>query len=212
MLSNLERTASRILDLDLYSFLKKDILSHLGTTEPTVEQVVELLEKEPRFLDEYGRLNRDNDISNIDLAVLPLSEEDSPACRQTKQQLNRLRDELIALEKFSGRPSWVMYSIWIGFGIILLLFLAHNIYAIYTDLYSSAPTLVFGSYALITAAGVGIVFWMMRRHQTLQRRFRNAESRFEKLSQQAIQEGCIHRTDLFPPPSPADEHPRTDSP
>ncbi len=197
MLLNLRRTAHRILDRELYSFLREEICDALGTDQPTEEQVAEFLDRNPAFLEEYRRLNRENDISNVDLVELPVSQDEAPECRRLKRELNQLRQRLLSLEKFEGPPSWLLYAIWTGFVVALLQFFAHNVFAIYTNLYATAPALVFGTYGLLTLVGILVVLWKVRRHWRLRDEFHEVLGRFENLAQEAISQGCLQRDDLY---------------
>lgn len=150
---NLQKVTNQILNDPLYNTLLFEIKERLFAKEITPLAVEELLKKEPLLLSEYKEINRQSELSSIQIKELIVKEDDSLEVVQMKKEINENIQILKNLENFEGDSKNSAYPIWIGSVGVMIIFMAHNIIALFSDLYTtheSTVYLFFGAILLLT--------------------------------------------------------------
>ena len=92
---HLDRVASEIKHIGFYDMLYQDIKDRLGNQNPSEEDIKDILQKEPKFLQDYKQLNVEYNISNIHIRDIPLdglSDECLEDAKEVNVKLARLRE------------------------------------------------------------------------------------------------------------------------
>jgi len=197
MLLSPHKAAAQILSDELYSHLLAQIEEQLGRGDLEVDQVADALLQETGRLEEYRRLNRENGISSIHLVRLDIGPGDSSQCREWKEALNRHGDDLRATERFSARASTAIYGIWSGFIVVLLIFLTHNIVAIYSNLYDTMAMVVYLMYSTVVIGGAAATALLIRRHNLRHDSFEAKRKAVEEIAGRAVESGCLEQVELY---------------
>ena len=97
---HLDRVASEIKHIGFYDMLYQDIKDRLGDQNPSEEDIKDILQKEPKFLQDYKQLNVEYNISNIHIRDIPL-EGLSDECLDDAKEVNAKLAKLRELEPYT---------------------------------------------------------------------------------------------------------------
>ena len=97
---HLDRVANEIKHIGFYDMLYQDIKDRLDNPNPTEEEIKDILQKEPKFLQDYKQLNIEYNISNIHIKDIPLDNLDKE-CIDEAKRLNEKLAKLRELEPFT---------------------------------------------------------------------------------------------------------------
>ncbi len=197
---NLQKAAAQIRSDGLFSPIYDKMREEAGGRDLSVEEIRELLQdpvKSQDYLDTYRRINRESDISNIQLKELSISEADSRECRELKRRINANADRLRALEKYGSSAGESAYSIWIGSLAVFLIFAIHNYFGLFTNVYHTRPYLIFGAYLLVIIWAFRFYFKTMKNHERKHRRYVDIHAETHSLVRRALALNCFRRADLF---------------
>lgn len=150
---NLQKVSNQILNDSLYNTLLFEIKEKLFTKEITPLAIEEFLKREPLLLNEYKEINRQSELSSIQIKELMTKEDDSLEVVRIKKEINENVQILKNLENFEGDSKNSAYPIWIGSIGVMIIFMAHNVIALFSDLYTtheSTVYLFFGAVLLLT--------------------------------------------------------------
>ncbi len=92
---HLDRVASEIKHIGFYDMLYQDIKDRLGDQNPSEDDIKDILQKEPKFLQDYKQLNVEYNISNIHIRDIPLdglSDECLDDAKEVNAKLAKLRE------------------------------------------------------------------------------------------------------------------------
>lgn len=140
---NLQKVSRQILNDSLYNTLLFEIKEKLFAQEITPLAIEEFLRREPSLLSEYKEINRQSELSSIQIKELIVKEDDSLEVVQMKKEINENVQILKNLENFEGDSKNSAYPIWIGSVGVMILFMAHNIIALFSDLYTTHESTVY---------------------------------------------------------------------
>ncbi len=146
---NIEKISNQILYDGLYNTLLYEIKERVSPRHVTVETVQEILKKEPFLVDEYKEINRQSELSSIQVKKLQIKESDKPEVLYVKEELNQNIQILKNLENFETDSKNSAYAIWIGSIGVTVLFMVHNIIALFSELYTTHTLLVYALFVLI---------------------------------------------------------------
>jgi len=146
---NLKKTSYQILNDGLYNTLLYEMSEKLENKNPTQSELEELLKISPSYIAEYKEINRHSELSSVQVKELLINDEDTQEVKKTKQDINDNVQKLKNLENFEVDSKNSAYSIWIGSAGVMVLFMAHNIIALFTELYNTHHTFVYLGYAFI---------------------------------------------------------------
>ena len=198
---HLDRVASEIKHIGFYDMLYHDIKERLNNQNPTIEDIKDILQKEPKFLEDYKQLNVEYNISNIHIKDIPLNQLPKECIEEAKsvnQKLSRLRElEPYTLEFEKSSFLVILFSVEffvlfsVQYFIVLLSLKEYQWY-------------IYGLFLL----SIVISWWVARRQK---RKFIQGNQEFEKLykeikeSLKELEErGCIDYDSLIIKES--DEH------
>jgi len=146
---NIKKLSNQILYDGLYNTLLFEMGEELNNEKPSIEQLEELLQINPKYIAEYKEINRHSEVSSVQVKELTLKEDDSDEVKNTKSQINKNIQKLKNLESFEVDSKNSAYSIWVGSGGVMVIFMMHNIFALFTELYNTHHTLVYLSYGFV---------------------------------------------------------------
>jgi len=196
-LTHLGLAARRITTDGLYTPLLERIEADSGDPEPSQEKIVELLRGNDTYLEDYRRLNREHGISNIDVAEISLPADADARRRRLADDLNRQLARLRPLERFAAPASIPVYGLWVGSAVVLVVFAAHNVFALFTSGYRDYPLLVYGSYLLLTVAGAVLTVRLAGGHNRRHAHYRQLHAAVATLLEQALAGGLLDSAEIF---------------
>lgn len=156
---NIKRVAHQLKYDGMYNTVYIEVQEKLNNDEPTLEEIEELLEQDEYFIWEYKELNRYGELSSVHAKTLEISENEEKEQKELKNKLNENVQKLRNIEMFEVDSKNSAYSIWIGSGGVMVIFMMHNIIALFSELYRTHGTLVYISYAIV----LGFTYWMYRK-------------------------------------------------
>ncbi|WP_029523097.1 hypothetical protein [Persephonella sp. KM09-Lau-8] len=190
---DLKKVAKQIKEDGLYTFIYNEMKEITGKGELSEEEVLHLLNKEPKFLQDYKTLNTQSEISNIQIAYQEIYDDDPPECREIKQLINKNREELIRLEPFENKPDNMLYAVWIGSAVIFLIFVIHNLVVLYTFWYEKYPLAVYLSYVAVSILGYLYYKKRIKTHLVNHLKFKEIEKETGILIEKGKKSGCLKK-------------------
>ena len=154
---DLQKVSKQLKDECLYNTIYYEIQEELGQNikDPSYEQIENLLENNKKYIQDYKDVNRYSELSSIQALELNINEEDDKTCQEVKSEINEKVEKLKALENFSVDSTYSAYEIWIGSAGVMVIFMTHNIIALFSELYNTHGTYVYLSFSII----LGLTFW-----------------------------------------------------
>ncbi|OHE12353.1 MAG: hypothetical protein A2525_00850 [Sulfurimonas sp. RIFOXYD12_FULL_36_11] len=146
---NIEKVSNQILNDGLYNTLLFEIKEKLSLQNITPIMIENLLRKDPSLIQEYKEINRQSELSSIQVKELTIHKIDTYKIIKIKKEINQNVQILKNLENFETDSKSSAYSIWIGSVGVMVIFMAHNVIALFSELYTSDSLLVYGLFALI---------------------------------------------------------------
>ena len=146
---NIEKISNQILHDGLYNTLLFEIKEKLSVQIVTKEMVKNLLKSDSFFTSEYKEINRQSELSSIQIQKVQIKDDETLHVKDFKEGLNENIQTLKNLENFETDSKNSAYLIWIGSIGVMVLFMVHNVIALFSELYTAHETLVYGLYMLI---------------------------------------------------------------
>jgi len=194
---SLKKAAKLIKHDGLFTFIYNEMKEVAKRAELTEEEIVSLLKKHPNFLDDYKELNTQSEISNIQIKEQAIFSEDSSRCQELKATINQNIPKLIALEAFEKEADRMIYTVWIGSLVAFLIFVVHNLVALYTWWYEDYKFAVFASYLALIAGG----FWYYKRsinkHQKKHEEYQHLYTTTKAAIEEGLKSGCFKEEDIY---------------
>lgn len=147
---NIKKVSRQILDDGLYNTLLFEIKDELLTKNVTPEAIENILKQNPSYIKEYKDINRQSELSSIQVKKLHVKDQDGEFAKELKERINDNVQILKNLENFEVDSKNSAYSIWIGSLGISIIFILHNIFALFSDMYATDEGIVYSSFALIS--------------------------------------------------------------
>ncbi|MBL0721330.1 MAG: hypothetical protein JJV88_01985 [Sulfurovum sp.] len=148
---NIKRVAHQIKYDGMYNTIYIEVQERLDKEEPSLEEIEHLLDDDDYFIWEYKELNRYGELSSVHALKLEIKENDSIEVKECKNRLNDNVQQLKNLEMFEVDSKNSAYSIWIGSVGVMIVFMMHNIIALFSEYYTTHGSLVYTSYVIILA-------------------------------------------------------------
>ena len=149
---NIKKVAYQIKFDGMYNTVYIEIQDELNNQNPTLQEIEDLLHNNSEYyIWEYKNLNRYGELSSVHAKELEIKEDDTDKIKEFKADLNAKVLKLRQLENFEVDSKNSAYSIWIGSVGVMVIFMAHNIVALFSDLYNTHGIWVYTSFAIITA-------------------------------------------------------------
>ena len=164
---NVKKISHQILDDGLYNTILFEMCEELDKKNPTPSEIENLLNTNTSYIKEYKEINRHSEISSIQIKELTLNDKDSTDAKDNKKLINENIQQLKNLENFEVDSSNSAYSIWIGSVGVMILFMAHNIIALFSELYTTHSIMVYALYSIVLVLTY-IVYKKIKQNHELQ--------------------------------------------
>ncbi len=148
---NIKRVAHQLKYDGMYNTVLIEIEEKLDKEDISVDEIEALLEKDEYFVWEYKELNRYGELSSVHAKKLEIKDDESSIIKEFKEKLNENVQKLKNIEMFEVDSKNSAYSIWIGSAGVMVIFMMHNIIALFSELYRTHGAWVYISYALVMA-------------------------------------------------------------
>ncbi len=156
---NIKRVAHQLKYDGMYNTVYIEVQEKLNKEDLSVAEIEKLLEEDEYFIWEYKELNRYGELSSVHAKKLDIKDDDSSEKKDFKTKLNENVQQLKNIEMFEVDSKNSAYSIWIGSAGVMIIFMMHNIIALFSELYKTHGALVYTSYAIV----LGLTYWMYKK-------------------------------------------------
>ncbi|WP_072679965.1 hypothetical protein [Arcobacter sp. LA11] len=159
---NIKKVAHQLKYDGMYNTVYIEVQEELKNEDPSLEEIENLLNTKEYYIWEYKELNRYGELSSVHALNLEIKENEEKDIKEFKTKLNDNVQQLKNLENFEVNSKNSAYSIWIGSVGVMVIFMAHNIIALFSEYYTTHGTLVYISYAII----LWLTYWGYRKAKT----------------------------------------------
>ena len=99
----LQRVATEIKDIGLYDLVLQDVQRITDNQRPSIDEILEVLEKEPQILEDYKQINVEYNVGNIHIRNIDMDKltDTEEANKQKAKKINENLDELRELEQYT---------------------------------------------------------------------------------------------------------------
>ncbi|WP_294967148.1 hypothetical protein [Sulfurimonas sp.] len=156
---NIKKVAYQIKHDGMYNTVYIEVLEKLNKEDPSLDEIETLLLEDDYFVWEYKELNRYGELSSVHAKKLEIKDSDGADAKAFKEELNENTQQLRNLENFEVDSKNSAYSIWIGSAGVMVIFMMHNIIALFSELYKTHGNLVYISYAIV----MGFTYWLYKK-------------------------------------------------
>ena len=192
---NIKKVAHQLKYDGMYNTILIEAQEKLKNEEPTIEEIEELITKDEYFINEYKELNRYGELSSVHAKKLDIDEDDEQ--KEFKTKLNDNVQQLKNLENFEVDSKNSAYSIWIGSAGVMVIFMAHNIVALFSELYHTHGLLVYTSFAII----LGITYWaykkMKENHEAQHKRYKILHKETRAMIKEGLEKNYFTHEEFF---------------
>lgn len=197
MVINIQKVAQQIKEESLYNTILFEIKEKYEPIELSYENIKTVLEKDESFIQEYVLINRYSELSSIHAKALDVNQNDSEQIANVKNTINKNVQELKNLENFSVDSKGSAYEIWIGSVGIMLIFMIHNVVALFTELYTTHAGVIYASFSLIGIATFYAYKKMKNNHEAKFVLYKNLYTNTNKLIKSACVNQYIQQEELY---------------
>ena len=156
---NIKKVAHQIKFDGMYNTVYIEVQEELNNENPTVDEIEELITSKEYYIWEYKELNRYGELTSVHAKKLDIKDEEQESTKTFKEKLNDEVQQLRNLEMFEVNSKNSAYSIWIGSVGVMVIFMAHNLIALFSELYTTHSEMVYISYAAI----LGVTYWAYKK-------------------------------------------------
>jgi len=156
---NKKKVAHQLKFDGMYNTIYIEVQDELKNQDPSVEEIEKLITQNEYFIREYKELNRYGEVSSVHAKKLSISEDEDNTIKKFKEKINKQTQELRNLEMFEVDSKNNAYSIWIGSAGVMIIFMMHNIIALFSEYYVTHTEIVYGSFAIVVA----LTYWSYRK-------------------------------------------------
>jgi len=194
---NLKKAAELIQTDGLFTFIYNEMKELAQKEHLSTQEILTLLQEHPQFLEDYKELNTQSEISNIQLRKHEIRNDECEACKKIKSTINTNIDRLVALEAFEKPADSMIYVVWIGSLTAFLIFVVHNLVALYTFWYEHYKLWVFGVYALLIGGGYLYYKKMLRKHAAKHATFEKLRQETQAAIEEGLAKGCFTEEEIY---------------
>ncbi len=167
---NIKKVANQIKFDGMYNTVYIEVQEELNNEDPSLEEIEHLITNKEYYVWEYKELNRYGELSSVHAKTLEINDDDAKEINSFKTKINEKVQSLRNLEMFEVDSKNSAYSIWIGSVGVMVIFMMHNIIALFSEYYTTHASVVYSSYALVLA----LTYWAYRKAK------QNHENQHEK--------------------------------
>ena len=194
---NIKKVAHQLKFDGMYNTVYIEVQEELKSEDPSVEMIEELITNNEYYVNEYKELNRYGELSSVHAKELIIDENESDEMKTFKAALNDNVQQLRNLENFEVDSKNSAYSIWIGSAGVMIIFMAHNIVALFSELYHTHGGLVYGSFAII----LGLTYWAYRKvklnHEEQHKRYKLLHKETRAMIKEGLEKGYFSHEEFF---------------
>ncbi len=194
---NIKKVAHQLKFDGMYNTVYIEVQEELKSEDPSVEMIEELITNNEYYVNEYKELNRYGELSSVHAKELIIDENESDEIKTFKAALNDNVQQLRNLENFEVDSKNSAYSIWIGSAGVMIIFMAHNIVALFSELYHTHGGLVYGSFAII----LGLTYWAYRKvklnHEEQHKRYKLLHKETRAMIKEGLEKGYFSHEEFF---------------
>ncbi len=194
---NLNKVPKEIKTDGLFSYIYDEMCQEANLKELNEDQIREYLIKNPKYLDEYRRLNKDIEVSNIHLKELEINLDEKDESIKTKKQINENANRLRAMEKYSLSSNDSAYPIWIGSLAVFGIFTIHNFFGLFTNVYHDFPALIYGAYIFIIFYAYYMYKKTLKNHNEKNMQYKELFKNTQNLIDSGVEKGYFKRSELY---------------
>ena len=184
---NIKRVSHQLKYDGMYNTVYIEVQEKLNNDNPSLQEIEELLAKDEYYIWEYKELNRYGELSSVHAKKLEINTDESEDIKNFKTSLNKNIQQLKNIEMFEVDSKNSAYSIWIGSAGVMVIFMMHNIIALFSELYRTHGGLVYLSYSIV----LGLTYWVYRKakvnHENQHKNYKKLHTKTRKL----IKEGFM---------------------
>ncbi len=152
---NIKKVAYQLKFDGMYNTVYIEVQDKLKKEDPSLEEIETLITKDEYYIWEYKELNRYGELSSVHAKKLEIKDKETNEIKEFKTYLNENVQKLKNLENFEVDSKNSAYSIWIGSVGVMVIFMEHNIIALFSEYYNTHGNIVYASYALI----LSLTYW-----------------------------------------------------
>ena len=156
---NIKKVAHQIKFDGMYNTVLNEIEEKFDNDNLTVHQIENILKDDEYFISEYKELNRYGELSSVHAKKLDIKNSDNEQTKLLEKKLNENVQTLKNIENFEVDSKNSAYSIWIGSVGVMVIFMVHNIIALFSEYYTTHGSFVYIGYSFILA----ITYWAYRK-------------------------------------------------
>lgn len=193
------KVSKQIKDDCLYNTILFEIQEELNENKKdfSYEEIEKVLIKNKKYIQDYKDINRYSELSSIQALELKIHQDDDKNCKEMKHEINEKVGKLKALENFSVDSTYSAYEIWIGSAGVMVIFMTHNIIALFSELYNTHGTYVYLSFSLI----LGLTFWsylkIKKNHEKQHSLYNKLYEKTQKIIDTAFSNQYITKEELY---------------
>lgn len=194
---NIQKVSNQILNDSLYNTLLFEIKEKLFAQEVTPLMIESILRNEPSLLGEYKEINRQSELSSIQIRELAVKESDTPQIAQRKREINEGVQILKNLENFEGDSKNNAYPIWIGSVGVMVIFMAHNIIALFSELYTTHESAVYFSFGIVLGLTYLGYVKVRNNHDAQHKVFMTTYTKTKEMIEDGLQNGDFFLEEIY---------------
>lgn len=194
---NLTKVSNQILKDGLYNTLLSEIQDRLGTKNITATMIEKLLSEDSYFIKEYKEINTQSEQSSIQVKELIIKDKDASYVRDIKKSINENIQILKNLESFETDSKESAYAIWVGSIGVTVIFMAHNIFGLFSELYTTHPALVFSSYIVMSVFSYYTYIKMKTNHDKQHKVYTQVYTTTKKMIEDSIKNSYLKYDEVY---------------
>lgn len=197
MVMNIQKVAQEICEESLYNTILFEIKEKYQPIKLSYETIKTILQKDDALLQEYILINRYSELSSIHAKALSIGKNDSEQMIDVKNSINKNVQELKNLENFSVDSKGSAYEIWIGSVGIMLIFMIHNVVALFTELYTTHAEVIYSVFTVIALATYYGYNKIKRNHEVKFEQYKKLYAKTNELIHNACVNQYIKQEELY---------------
>ncbi len=194
LLIHLQRVAMEIKTVGLYDLILQDVQKLVGKSRVSVDEILDILKKNPQILEDYKQTNVEYNLSNIHIKDIPL-EELKGECKEKAKRINKNLNLLRQLEKYTldFEQSSTLVMI---FSVEFIVLFSVQYFIILLDL-KEWQWWIYGFFALSIVAAWLYAKKERKKYEENSMIFEDRYEKTLKLIDELEKKGCIKKSDLI---------------
>ncbi len=191
---HLQRVAMEIKTVGLYDLILQDVQKLVGKSRVSVDEILDILKKNPQILEDYKQTNVEYNLSNIHIKDIPL-EELKGECKEKAKRINKNLNLLRQLEKYTldFEQSSTLVMI---FSVEFIVLFSVQYFIILLDL-KEWQWWIYGFFALSIVAAWLYAKKERKKYEENSMIFEDRYEKTLKLIDELEKKGCIKKSDLI---------------